>query len=245
MSSSKTAIVVGGSLGGLFTGIVLKRLGHRVTIFERSSTPILQDQGAGIVAGGDVLQFLQQFDKTRREVAVVSRVRHHLNKDGKEYDRHEWEQKMTSWDLLYHVLRANFDGVESKYVTPPKDDEGDVKYEYGTAVNGIELDEETGEMVVSYKDRNKQECEARAARVFAADGPSSAIRQILLPEDKRIYAGYVHPLVKANLMEGCLARNCSGIKTIEFSKRCLCREIHILRYSRTSKSSNSSSNARY
>jgi len=198
MSSSKTAIVVGGSLGGLFTGIVLKRLGHRVTIFERSPTPLLQDQGAGIVAGGDVLHFLQQFDKTRREVAVVSPVRHYLNKEGKEIQRHEWEQRMTSWDLLYHVLRANFDGVKSEYVKPPKNDQGDVKYEYGITVTGIELDKESGEMVVTYKDRDKQEHVARAARVFAADGPSSIIRGILLPEDKRKYAGYVPPGLESN-----------------------------------------------
>jgi len=95
MSTSKTAIVVGGSLGGLLTGIVLKRLGHRVTILERSPTPLLQDQGAGIVAGGDTLNFLKQFDKSRREVAVVSPVRHYLNQRGEETQREEWEQKMT------------------------------------------------------------------------------------------------------------------------------------------------------
>ena len=95
MSTSKNAIVVGGSLGGLLTGIVLKRLGHAVTIFERSPIPLLHDQGAGIVAGGDTLSFLKQFDKTHRDVAVVSPVRHYLNQRGEEIQREEWEQKMT------------------------------------------------------------------------------------------------------------------------------------------------------
>jgi 2-polyprenyl-6-methoxyphenol hydroxylase-like FAD-dependent oxidoreductase len=93
--SSKNAIVVGGSLGGLMTGIVLKRLGHKVTIFERSPTPLLQDQGAGIVAGGDTLEFFKRFDKTHRDIAVVSPVRHYLNKNGDEIKREDWEQKMT------------------------------------------------------------------------------------------------------------------------------------------------------
>jgi len=96
MTSSKSAIVVGGSLGGLFTGIVLKRLGYHVTIFERSPTPLLQDQGAGIVAGGDTLRFLRQFDKTKRDVAVVSPLRHYLDKHGDE----EWTQKMTRYDSM-------------------------------------------------------------------------------------------------------------------------------------------------
>jgi len=95
MSHSKSAVVVGGSLGGLFTGIVLKRLGHQVTIFERSPTPLLQDQGAGIVAGGETLRFLQEYDKSKRDVAVVSPLRHYLNKKGEEIYRQDQEQKMT------------------------------------------------------------------------------------------------------------------------------------------------------
>ena len=95
MSSSKNAIVVGGSLGGLLAGIVLKRLGYEVTIFERSPIPLLQDQGAGIVAGGDTLNYLKQFDLTHREVAVRSPIRHYLNRKGDEIRREEWEQKMT------------------------------------------------------------------------------------------------------------------------------------------------------
>jgi 2-polyprenyl-6-methoxyphenol hydroxylase-like FAD-dependent oxidoreductase len=97
MSTSKNAIIVGGSLGGLLTGVVLKRLGHKVTIFERSPIPLLQDQGAGIVAGGDTLNYLKHFDRIQKDVAVVSPVRHYLNIKGEEIDREEWEQKMTRY----------------------------------------------------------------------------------------------------------------------------------------------------
>src|SRR5947207_15525352 len=108
MSSSKNTIIVGGSLGDLFTGIVLKRLGHRVTIFERSPTPLRHDQGAGIVAGGDTLEFLNRFDKTKREVSVACPVRHYLNKKGEEIRREEWEQKMTkACRERSNVLRLN------------------------------------------------------------------------------------------------------------------------------------------
>jgi 2-polyprenyl-6-methoxyphenol hydroxylase-like FAD-dependent oxidoreductase len=98
MSSPKNAIIIGGSLGGLLTGVALKRLGHRVTIFERSPTPLLQDQGAGIVAGGDTLNFLKQFDRIQKDVAVISPVRHYLNIKGEEIRREEWEQKMTRYE---------------------------------------------------------------------------------------------------------------------------------------------------
>ena len=89
------SIVVGGSLGGLLTAVSIKRLGHTVTILERSPTPLLQDQGAGIVAGGETLKWLKEFDRSGRDVAVISPVRHYLDKKGKEIDIKEWEQKMT------------------------------------------------------------------------------------------------------------------------------------------------------
>ena len=114
MSSSKSAVVVGGSLGGLFTGIVLKRLGHQVTIFERSPTPLLQDQGAGIVAGGETLRFLRTYDKSKRDVAVVSPLRHYLNQSGDEIKREEWEQKMTRYDGLDQLADGQLGFIVSR-----------------------------------------------------------------------------------------------------------------------------------
>lgn len=112
-----------------------------------------------------------------------------------------------SWDLIYHVLRANFDGVSSEYVDAPED-AGQAKYEYGFNVTGIKYDEKNEEVVVSFTDRDKNERNERTDRVFAADGPSSTIRGLLLPSVKREYAGYVLPWVPI-LMIGCMAgHNC-------------------------------------
>ena len=56
--------VIGGSLGGLFAAIPLLRMPqkHNVTILERSGTPLLHDQGAGIVAGENVQRWVEKFD---------------------------------------------------------------------------------------------------------------------------------------------------------------------------------------
>ena len=64
-------------------------------------------------------------------------------------------------------------------------------YEYGCTVTGIKEDKNSPEMIVTYQDREKIEQTARASRVFAADGTSSTIRRILLPQIQRSYAGYV------------------------------------------------------
>lgn len=76
-------IVVGGSLGGLCTGVALKQLGHDVTILERNPDKLLHNQGAGIVAGGDTLEFFKRYDRCQRSFAVSSQKRMYLNKQGK------------------------------------------------------------------------------------------------------------------------------------------------------------------
>ena len=90
------------------------------------------------------------------------------------------------------MLRANFDGVSSEYVKAPEG-AGKAKYEYGCSVTSVKEDENGKEMVVTYNDRDKKERTERTDRVFAADGPSSTIRNILLPHVQRRYAGYVSP----------------------------------------------------
>ena len=182
---------VGGSLGGLFAGVVLKRLGHHVRIFERNPTPLLHNQGAGVVAGGDSQEFFHRHDATKRPIAVTSRLRHYLDLQGNVIHREQSVQKMTSWDLLYYVLRANFDRVESDYCKLPEpiEGEGEAKYEYGHVVTG--LDDKQDEVEIQFKDRDGKPGRTLADLVIGADGPSSTIRKILLPEVKRQYAGYV------------------------------------------------------
>lgn len=51
--STPRALVIGGSLGGLFAGNLLRRLGWDVDIFERS-TQDLDSRGGGIVLQPDV-----------------------------------------------------------------------------------------------------------------------------------------------------------------------------------------------
>jgi 2-polyprenyl-6-methoxyphenol hydroxylase-like FAD-dependent oxidoreductase len=202
---------VGGSLAGLFTSIVLLRQGHNVTILERSPIPLLHNQGAGVVAGGETQMFFSRHDRTNRPIAVTSAKRLYLNKHGDIIDREETVQRMTSWDLLYYLGRANFDKVKSDYL--PKWEtlernsrDGTARYEYGMIVTDAN---EVGEKVeVIFEDvrpdhegvnirsnndgnANKQGT-IRADLLVAADGPSSSLRRLLLPSaSQRKYAGYV------------------------------------------------------
>ncbi|KAF2083351.1 FAD/NAD(P)-binding domain-containing protein [Saccharata proteae CBS 121410] len=195
MTKQKNIVIVGGSLGGLFHGVALSRLGHNITILERNPTPLLHDQGAGVVAGSDTQNFFRTYDRTQTPLAVTSHARQYLDREGNVIDYDERPQRMTSWDLLYHILRANLDGVESTYVkaVPGKEKgDGKVVYRYGcTAREVVRLEDEDGVRITMEKHPDKTLEDTTADLVIAADGGSSTVRQRLQPDVHRTYAGYV------------------------------------------------------
>ncbi|KAF2828110.1 FAD/NAD(P)-binding domain-containing protein [Ophiobolus disseminans] len=200
----KNIVIVGGSLGGLFMGVALKHLRKdlNIRILERNATPLLHDQGAGVVAGPEVQQFFQKFDQTKTPLAVTSHQRLYLDMKGDVIDREDKAQQMTSWDLLYHLLRANYDGVKSEYGKMPntaEDSQGSVSYEYGCTVAGVRAPgtlpssalDMSNPLKLAIKHHTGHTTTADADLVIAADGPSSSIRKLYLPDIERTYAGYV------------------------------------------------------
>lgn len=178
-------------MGGLSAGIALRSLGHTVTILERNPTALLHNQGAGIVAGGDTLAFFKRYDRCGRKIAISSQRRQYLDKAGEIVHKEDMVQNMTSWDLVYFILRANFDGVQSDYCRVPKpvDAYGEVKHRHGHTVTSVI---EAGEKIkVSYTTEDGTEGSMSADFVVGADGPSSTIRSVFQSEVKRTYAGYV------------------------------------------------------
>jgi len=206
----KKVVIVGGSLAGLFTAIVLQRLGHNITILERTPSSDLQDQGAGIslyiiipplrdsleklgTSGSPAADFLELYDRTKTQT-VVSDTMQFLNRDGsvkRVLQREGVTGKMASWDLLYNVLRANFDGgYEGGYIDGVEKVVGDGTATYLSGVHVTDL-HDIGDVVrVEYESKDgKGHLEADI--VVGADGPSSTVRKLLLPEVERTYAGYV------------------------------------------------------
>lgn len=165
---------------------------------ERTNQFLLDNQGAGIVAGGDTIGFFDRYDRTEKQVAVPSYKRLYLNQKGDVIHEEINRQNMTSWDLTYYLLRANYDRVNSSYLddgklpeTKPGD--GKVNYRYGCTVTNIV--DEGSHVRVDFKQKNEDDSETENSvttkLLVAADGPSSTIRGILEPQIDRKYAGYV------------------------------------------------------
>ncbi|KAL9088138.1 MAG: hypothetical protein Q9159_003256 [Coniocarpon cinnabarinum] len=184
-------VVVGGSLGGLAAGLALKRNGHDVTILERNPTALLHNQGAGIVAGGDTLEFFERYDRCNRPIAVSSYGRQYYDKHGAVIHKADTVHTMTSWDLAYYLLRANFDGVTSQYgdLPPPQKGDGKAVHLHDHKVTSFEAMSDG--VTVDFEKSDGSQGSMQADFLIGADGPSSTIRKTLEPQVERTYAGYV------------------------------------------------------
>ncbi|KAI0399436.1 hypothetical protein F4802DRAFT_36673 [Xylaria palmicola] len=231
-------VIVGGSLGGLATGLALKALGHNTTILERNPRPLLQDQGAGIVAGGDTLDFFRRYNRCNRPLAVTSYARQYLDREGNIVHKEEMEQSMTSWDLTYYLMRANYDGVQSPYCEVPDPVPGHGKAVHFHDRNVTHMKEEDRNSLgeeghesqgvrVFWKSSQGDEGSILADIVVGADGPSSTIRTLVQPGVERKYAGYCAlrgTLLESEASEGtrktCCERftffHCPGVQILTY-----------------------------
>jgi 2-polyprenyl-6-methoxyphenol hydroxylase-like FAD-dependent oxidoreductase len=167
---ARKAVVVGGSLGGLFNAIALRSIGCEVEVFEKSSG-LMKDRGAGIVFQREVADFLPRYEVAPLSTIVVPvRTRRYLGHDGSVLQEEPMPQAMTSWDALYRKLRAAF---------------GDEHYHPGVRL--VEFDTIGDKVMARFDGGHEELCDL----LIGADGPGSTVRQLLLPAVHSEYSGYV------------------------------------------------------
>lgn len=169
-SNRLRAIIVGGSLGGLFAANLLVRNGWDVDVFERVPDE-LAGRGAGIVTHPELFEALAaagiEYDDSIG-VKVQSRITFAQN--GDVLSERDLPQTLTAWGKMYHVLRAALP---------------DVHYHAGGTVSSVQ--DGPDQAVVTLGNGTV----LHADLVIAADGFKSSIRERFLPDVKLQYAGYV------------------------------------------------------
>jgi len=217
----KDVAIVGGSLSGLFAGVILKDLGHRVTILERTPSKALHDQGAGISISpivppiynalikhtsgpsrAPVAEFFSKYDAKKRQVCEFVKEDDDPLTGGMQFLNLKGESKTvikvpvvlgtTSWEVLYTVLRGIFDKDESEN----KKERGNAGEEMSKYLDGAKVStiEEVGDkMKVNYEDKEGGAKSLEVDLVIGADGPSSLVRKLFADQkgSERKYAGYV------------------------------------------------------
>ena len=169
MTTTRRALVIGGSMSGLLAAIMLRRHGWYVDIFERVEKE-LAGRGAGIIAQAELIARMKALGLETRDLGVAMSTRKILDQAGHVTVSLECPQVLTAWERVFRVLRDAF---------PPE------RYHRG---QGFKAFEQNGKDVIAHFTDGRSR---RADVLIGADGLRSTVRQQCLPDVAPLYAGYV------------------------------------------------------
>ena len=170
-SKNRRALVIGGSMAGLFTALSLLRDGWDVHVYERIGSE-LSGRGAGIVTHAELLDILKACgaDSAAARVGVFVPGRRVFSRDGRITGELPLEQVVTSWGHLYALLRTALP---------------DACYHHG--LNLARVEEQEGRVIAHFDDGSTAEGDL----LVGADGIFSTVRAQYAPQVSPSYVGYV------------------------------------------------------
>lgn len=168
--AARRALVIGGSLGGLFAAHLLRRVDWDVIVFERNPED-LTGRGAGLSTHPQLIDILRRlgidFDES---MGVKLDTFIFLDRRGKIYLEAKTARTMSSWGRLYRALR---DPLPSE------------SYRLGMSLRHVEQD--SAGVTAVFADGSR----IAGDLLVGADGVRSTVREQFLPEVAPNYAGYV------------------------------------------------------
>jgi 2-polyprenyl-6-methoxyphenol hydroxylase-like FAD-dependent oxidoreductase len=164
------ALVIGGSLSGLFAANLLRTIGWDVAVFERARDDLM-GRGAGLGAQAELFAVLRRLG-IRIDASIWVEIRSHmcLDRSGAVVCEVPVREVSTAWDRLYRALKG---------ALPPE------HYHAGMALVRFEQGAHRVEAVFTDGSR------VQADLLIGADGIRSTVRRQTMPEVAPRYAGYV------------------------------------------------------
>jgi len=162
------AVIIGGSMSGLFSAAFLSQIGWEVDVYERSPVELV-GRGAGITTHPELLNALELSGAGTRDLGVEVEKRITIDRKGRVIGEKPLRQILTSWDKLQRLLRET--------VAPEH-------YHLGHTFERVEED---GDGVRVHFAEGRVE---RADLVVGGDGVRSSVRAQVAPDVQPIYAGY-------------------------------------------------------
>jgi len=167
---ARRALIIGGSMSGLFAALYLRRRGWDVDVFERATAP-LTGRGAGIMTHPEMRQALADLGMdASRNFGVPIEKRLVLDGDGAVIAERGCPQTATSWNRLFEMLIVAF---------------GSARYHMGRDLAHVSQTE--GSVTAHFADGWTETADA----LIGADGFRSAVRAQLVPDTQPLYTGYV------------------------------------------------------
>ena len=168
--SARRALVIGGSVGGLFAANLLRRGGWDVAVFERS-TEDLAGRGSGIGTRETLFQVMRRIGiEPDPSAGVPVRSRICLERSGEVSHEFVVDAVNSAWDRVYRPLKDAF----------PRED-----YHAGMMLTAIEPAAEG--VTAIFADGTR----VAGDLLVGADGIHSTVRSIILPGVEPRYGGYV------------------------------------------------------
>jgi len=166
----RRAVIIGGSMGGLFAAAFLQRIGWEAHVYERTGDD-LATRGAGLGTHDALLEGLRALGiDTGERLGVLVKDRICLDRAGKVIAQRTLPQVMTHWARIYEGLRPLVD-----------------RPHFHAGRNFVGWRHARSGVVAQFDDGS----EAAAELLIAADGLRSTVRPQILPETQPRYAGYV------------------------------------------------------
>lgn len=166
----RRALVIGGSLGGLFAANMLRTIGWDVSVFERVDDD-LSARGAGIATHAELFDVMRQVGAAIDDtIGVELNDRICLDRDGHVTHGRRVPQYMSAWARVYRPL---------KDLLPQEN------YRFSARFEGFEQDEDG--VTAFFADGSRE----RGDLLIGADGIRSTVRAQLFPDVQPIYGGYV------------------------------------------------------
>jgi 2-polyprenyl-6-methoxyphenol hydroxylase-like FAD-dependent oxidoreductase len=165
---ARRAVIIGGSMSGLFSAAFLRRIGWDVDVFERSPVELV-GRGAGITTHPELLEALEQSGAGTRDLGIEVDRRITIDRHGRVIGERTLRQILTSWDRLQRLLRATID---------------EAHYHLGYTFERVEQD---GHEVRVHFAEGRIE---RADLLIGGDGIRSGVRAQVAPDVQPIYSGY-------------------------------------------------------
>jgi 2-polyprenyl-6-methoxyphenol hydroxylase-like FAD-dependent oxidoreductase len=162
------AIIIGGSMSGLFSAAFLRQTGWQVDVYERSPVELV-GRGAGITTHPELLEALDKSGAGTRDLGVEVDKRITLDRDGRVIAERHLPQILTSWDRLQRLMRATVEEAD---------------YHLGHTFERVEQD---GSSVLVHFAGGKRE---HADLLIGGDGIRSSVREQVAPAAQPIYSGY-------------------------------------------------------
>jgi len=168
LAGSRRAIIVGGSMSGLLSALLLRRAGWEVDVYERVGSE-LSGRGAGIVAQAELIERLRALGLPTKDLGVHITTRKIIDASGRLSEEIECPQVLTAWERVYRLLRDAFPAE---------------RYHRGRGLAGFAQSADS--VAALFSDGETLHADV----LVGADGLRSTVRQQCAPDVMPLYAGY-------------------------------------------------------